>query len=372
LVLLLLVVMGVSVWLMLGGGSGIPALAGVSQAAERFGMLAYVRWKASELQPAGPAGAASRVEFDIEPGEPVDAIARRLAEAGLIRNAELFVILAEIRGDDRRLQAGSFRLSPSMSAVEVLQALQRGQSGASKVTIREGLRAEEIAAHLESAGVVGSGPFLAQVARGISPEHEFLLGRPPGASLEGYLFPDTYMLSQGTPAGDVVEAMLDNFDRRTASRMHARADALGLSLHEVVTLASIVEREAALAEERPIIAGVFLNRLAAPPYYLNADPTVQYALGLDAAGRWWRRSLSQADLRSASPYNTYTNPGLPPGPICNPGLAAINAVLEPADTPFHYFVANEVACDGSHVFAATLEEHNRNVTHYQVPGGCRP
>jgi UPF0755 protein len=197
-------------------------------------------------------------------------------------------------------------------------------------------------------------------------DHDFLADRPEGVtSLEGFLFPDTYEFPSDATARDVIARMLDTFGQRFTPELREQARAQGLTVYQAVTLASIVEREAVLPEERPIIASVFLNRLRAG-MHLNADPTVQYALGYQGEGHgWWKRPLLLEDLEVDSPYNTYRHVGLPPGPICNPGLAALEAVVNPADTRYLYFVANDVAGDGSHVFAETLEEHNANIAKYR-------
>jgi UPF0755 protein len=185
------------------------------------------------------------------------------------------------------------------------------------------------------------------------------MGAPPGSDdVEGFLFPDTYQLGPGMTADDVVAMMVNNFQDRVDSGYLDAFRAKGLTPYEAVSLASIVERESALPEERPLIASVFFNRLAlAIP--MQADPTVQYALGRQPDGTWWKAPLTEDDLRIDSPYNTYLYAGLPPGPIGNPGLASLESVAHPADTAFLFFRAT---CDGSgrHVFATTYEEHVQN------------
>jgi len=183
------------------------------------------------------------------------------------------------------------------------------------------------------------------------------------------LFPDTYRTPPGTTARELINQMLQNFGQKFTSQMRQQAAARGLTVHQVVTLASIVEREAVVASERPTIAGVFFNRLAAD-MPLQADATVQYAKAEQDASAlatsYWPADLSIADLDIDSPYNTYRNRGLPPGPICCPGLASIKAVLESPPTDYYYYVAKG---DGSHVFAKTLEEHNQNVAKYHTGSG---
>ena len=247
-----------------------------------------------------------------------------------------------------------------------MAALQHGRPPTVTVTIPEGRRAEEIAEILHQAGLVDPQEFLALVRSGEGFAFAFLEDRPPEASpsLEGYLFPDTYQIPRDSDARAIITLLLSTFDARFTEEMRARAHEQGLTVHEVVTLASIVEREAVLPEERPLIASVFRNRLARG-MKLDADPTVQYAMGYDEAQKTWWRTLLVEDYQFDSPYNTYRRVGLPPGPICNPGLASIEAVLSPEDTDYLYFVANTVAGDGSHVFARTFEEHQRNIARYQ-------
>jgi UPF0755 protein len=192
-----------------------------------------------------------------------------------------------------------------------------------------------------------------------------LQGRPAGASLEGYLFPDTYYFDPHVTSHDIIDRLLRTFDQRFSADLRDAAQKQNLTVHQAVTLASIVEREAQVPDERPLIAAVYLNRLRLG-MPLQADPTVQYALAADpqsvAKYGWWKRDLTLDDLHFKSPFNTYQNPGLPPGPIANPGLASIRAVANPANVKYLYFVAKG---DGSHAFAETLDEHNRNVQKYQ-------
>ncbi len=309
------------------------------------------------------------VEFEVQPGESTADIARHLAEAGLIRSAGLFQLWARFRQMDGRLEAGRYRLRSDMTMNEILERLVLPpESNEKSFTVIEGLRLEEVAESLEAQGIVSAHDFLSALQEPY--EFDFLAGRPEGASLEGYLFPDTYRVSYNVTATQVVKVMLENFGRKVTPEMRAQAQARGMTLHEVLTLASIVEREAVLDRERPIIASVYLNRLQ-HGMLLQADPTVQYGLGYDAgSGRWWPDLDDFARLGVSSlaeidhPYNTYRYPGLPPGPICNPGLASIRAVLEPAETDYFFFVAKN---DGTneHAFARTLEEHNANLQRYR-------
>ena len=238
-----------------------------------------------------------------------------------------------------------------------------------RVTFPEGIRTEEMAVRAQEAGFGLSEEFMDAVNRAELPES--LRGAvPEDQGFQGYLFPDTYILPVGSTMDDLVALMLETFDERFTPELRAAAEAKGLSVHAAVTLASIIEREAVIADERPVMAGVFLNRLAASDA-LGADPTVQFALTFDPASvaefGYWKRELTLEDLDVDSPYNTRKVPGMPPGPITNPGLASLEAVANPATTDFYYFVADAKKADGSHVFAVTLDEHLANQALYGAP-----
>lgn len=300
------------------------------------------------------------VVVHVEEGDSASEIGRALEEAGVIQSARLFRVLAALLGVGDDLVAGDYEFERGETALGAVRRISQGITASLIVTIPEGLRAEEIGELLERRGVVSTDDF--RRALGEQYSASFLAELAPGSGLEGFLFPATYGFSRQTSAHGAVQQLLDAFDQRYRERI---LPLLGSdserSLRDVVTLASIVEREARVAEERPVIASVFLNRLALG-LPLQADPTVQYALGSDPASvrqfGYWKRELTAADLAVPSPYNTYVNVGLPPGPIANPGLDAILAVLRPADTDYLFFVARP---DGSHLFAETLEEHRRNV-----------
>lgn len=295
--------------------------------------------------------------FIVEPGESVIEIGRKLQAQGLINDPDLFRLYVRLRGLDATINAGRFTLRPNMNIEQIALALQRSSAVEVQVTIPEGKRREEIAQLLEQQLGVSADEFIRLTSRARAYNYPFLSGLPADATLEGYLFPDTYRLPENPTAQDVILRMLDNFGVKAAPLL-AQAQAEGRSPHELLTLASIVEREAVIPDERPIIASVFLNRLRVGQP-LQADPTTQYALGYQPDQQtWWKKGLTLDDLKFVDPggYNTYTNPGLPPGPIANPGLLSIRAVLQPAQTNFYYFVA---ACngDGSHQFSITFEEH---------------
>jgi UPF0755 protein len=318
----------------------------------------YLRYKgAAATQPANPKD-AQEVTFVIKSGETVTKVAENLQRRGLIREAKLFGYVVRYAGDDSDVQAGVYVLRPNMSMEEIVRQFQHGRIAATQVTIPEGWRAEEIAALLETAGVTSSAGFLTAVAEG-STDYAFLGDRPAGspASLEGFLFPDTYQFPLKTSPERVLEIMLQNFDRRVPPELRRKAALQDLTLYEALKLASIIEREAMVAEERPVIAGVYLNRIR-KGMYLQADATVQYAKGFSSTTkRWWNPTTVEESQKIVSPYNTYLNPGLPPGPICNPGLSAIQAALEPTTTDYLYYYAKG---DGSHAFATTYEEQLRN------------
>ncbi|MDQ7030038.1 MAG: endolytic transglycosylase MltG [Ardenticatenia bacterium] len=324
----------------------------------------YLAFRRDDLmRPAGDDD--TPVIFVVEPGETAVTIAHRLEAEGLITDANLFRRLLVYRGADQKLAAGTYQLRRTMTMDEIILALQAGRPEEIVITIPEGWRAEEIATHLEAQGLFSADAYLALVrdpAR-FREEFPFLQDVPAGTTLEGFLFPDTYRVVKGEADPEAfIRMQLATFDRRVTKELREGMAAKGMTLYEGIILASLVEREAVVDDERPLIAGVFENRWR-DGMLLNADPTVQYALGYqEDQGTWWKRPLTLEDLEVDSPYNTYKYPGLPPGPICNPGLAAIRAVALAPPTDFYYFVARG---DGTHVFARTLEEHLQNVERYR-------
>lgn len=354
------------------GGGGISiGLCGLSSP-DDFLIRLYLDANAADLeQPAGDND--TPVTFVVEAGETAAEIAVRLKQEGLISDAELFRRYVQYHGLDAGIEAGEFTLRQTMTIPEIAQALQRGQCPEQLVTIQEGLRLEQVAARVAAQTSIPEDAFLALVTSGwreIS-NLEYRISNfnlPPTATLEGFLFPETYRLPEDPTAVDLVDRMLETFGARVTPEMRAAAANRGLNVYELVTLASIVEREAVLDEERSVIAAVYHNRLKAG-WFLSADPTVQYAIGFQAdTGEWWP-VLTLDDLEFESPYNTYRNPGLPPGPICSPGLAPIQASAYPADTDYYFFLADCTKNDGSHLFAVTEEEHLRN---YRMCGGGEP
>jgi len=303
-------------------------------------------------------------QFEIVSGESASQISERLAGQNLISDADLFRNYLRYYGLDVQLEAGFYELSASMTIPEIATTLTDAQPPEITVRITEGWRREQIADWIDREGILPftGAEFLAATANagGLPADSPVRTDLPANASLEGYLFPDTYRLPIDAAAADLVSRMIENFDRQVTMQMRADAAGQGLTTFQVVTVASIVEREAAVAEERPMIASVYLNRLASG-MKLEADPTVQYAMGYQYdSGEWWNPNLTQNDYYAVdSPYNLYLYEGLSPGPIANPGLSSIQAVVYPAETTYFYFRA---ACDGSgrHVFAETFEEHIAN------------
>lgn len=290
-----------------------------------------------------PSGASSR------------SIGHTLIASGVVRDQLTFRIALWLNGNARRLQAGEYRFDQPMTARDVVGMIARGEVYQVPVTFPEGLTIKEMSQIFESRGLGPSSAFL-QAARDASLVRSF---DTTARDLEGYVFPDTYAVSRRTDAAGLVRTMVDHFDRVLTPELRQAAVERGWTVRQLVTLASIVEKETAHPEERPRIAAVYVNRLKIG-MALQCDPTVIYAL--ERAGTF-DGNLRRDDLMFDSPYNTYKYPGLPPGPIAAPGRAALEAAAHPADVDFLYFVSRN---DGSHAFARSLEEHNRNVRRFQI------
>jgi len=326
-------------------GLALLALALLSVA----GVGTVALWVRAALQPAHAE--ASQVDFAVKRGASVKSVASALERRGLIRDARAFEILARWRGLEGSLQVGEFAISGAQPAGTILTILAEGRVKTYEVVIPEGLRSTEIAARLAAAGVVDAEEFLTIVK---DPTSATRFG-VEGPSLEGYLYPETYRFPHGLPAEAVVRVLVDHF-LATWRTIAAEAERQKLGMREVVTLASIVEKETAAPAERPVIAAVFRNRLARG-MRLASDPTTIYGLPR-FDGNLRRRDLED----ETNPYNTYKFAGLPPGPIASPGAGALRAVVAPAQTGFLFFVSKN---DGTHVFARTYQEHERNVDRYQ-------
>jgi len=315
------------------------------------GGLAYTVWNRVHTPFQGfdgerfvelPAGSSSR------------EIGRRLADAGVVPDPWTFRAALWWTGRARGLQAGEYRFDAAASPLEVVDRLVRGDVYELRLTFPEGLTIDDMASEFE-ARHLGTAAAFREAARDVS----LVASLDPAArDLEGYLFPETYPLTRHTGAADLVRTMVERFKAvyAEAAKDH---DLHGLSVRQIVTLASLVEKETARSEERPLVAAVYRNRLALN-MGMQADPTVIYALRKRGH---YDGNIRKTDLTLDSPYNTYRYRGLPPGPIASPGRASLEAALAPADAKYLYFVSRN---DGSHVFAETLTQHNANVQKYQV------
>lgn len=291
----------------------------------------------------------------IREGATLKEIGDALSEKGLIKNSAFFVYYVRLTGKEKSLQAGVYRISNAWSVREIVECLSSGRVISYRITIPEGYTVAQIGDLLARKGIVERDLFEQAAARGDF-SFPFLDKAAQGPRrLEGYLFPDTYEVRPGMSAEEIIRMMLERFASVFTPELQERARALGLSSRDVVTLASIVEREAKLDEERPLIAAVFLNRLR-QGMRLESCATVQYVLSKQ------KETLTLEDLRTPSPYNTYLHEGLPPGPIANPGLPSLKAVLYPAEVDYLYFVARG---DGSHYFSTTYGEHQMAARRYQ-------
>jgi UPF0755 protein len=355
------------------GAAGVLWLASYlpRQAAEAFGSpsgalsagqrlllsLQLVRREKALLAPLDLQGQPQT--FVIELGESTYQITNRLERQGLVADAELLRAFLVYSGLDTSVQAGEYSLSPGMSPVEIARALQDATPHEVDFRILPGWRLEEVAAALPTSGLSFSPQAFLDYAQRPPLSLPASAEPPAGASLEGFLFPQTYRLRRDAGVQQLAEAALQGFQANVGKDVLDGFAAQGLTVFEAVTLASLVQREAVVAEEMPLIASVFLNRLATG-MRMDSDPTVQYALGYFAAKQtWWKNPLSLDDLQVNSPYNTYHVYGLPPGPIAAPSLNALHAVAFPAQSPYFFFRA---ACDqsGRHTFAETFEQHQSN------------
>jgi len=290
-----------------------------------------------------PTGLIPPLEVTIPSGMSALDIGQLLKDKGLVRSARVFAWTARLRGQSEDLEAGIYLLNGTLTTPEVLRELLKAPLQLRRVTIPEGLSSQQIAQVLAQSGLADSARFVA-----LAGDREFArrLGLD-APTAEGYLFPQTYMLNRTTTEEEIIRRMVEEFDKIFTPSLYARLDSLKLTRHQAITLASIVEREAVVQQERPLIAGVFLGRLE-KGMMLESCPTVEYALGYHKA------HLDNNDLQVDSPYNTYKYPGLPPGPIANPGQAAIQATLFPVRTDYLYFMARG---DGTHIFSRNNQQH---------------
>lgn len=293
--------------------------------------------------------------FEVLPQQSLKAVSKELENQGLIRHAWAFNIMAQVKKQDTAIRAGEFELSKSMTPEQILHRIVNGPMFGRKVTVKEGVSIRDIGILIEQAGVGSKSEFDAAL------QDQNLL-RTTGVraqSFEGFLFPDTYEFSRSTPAAKVIQTMVTRFNQAWTTEFEDRAQNLKMTKNEVLTLASIVEKESGNSKEQPLIASVFHNRLKRG-MRLQADPTVIYGIPN------YNGNITKEDLLTPTPYNTYVIDGLPPGPIANPGLSAIRATLYPLETPFLYFVADGT---GNHIFSEDLGDHNRAVNeHQRAPG----
>lgn len=302
------------------------------------------------VAPAGGAEDPPRVVY-IPRGAGARQIAGALAGAGVVRSRWAFLGLAILRGDVRRLKPGEYEFSLPATVGDVVAKVAEGRTVVHGLTVPEGFTVRELAGRLADEGLANPARIQA-LAQDAGFAHRLGLEVP---SLEGYLFPDTYRLTRGMTEEEILALMVGRFHQVFGESEEQRAQALGLDRHAIVTLASLIEKEARVDQERALISAVFHNRLRRG-MPLQADPSILYSYP-EKRGR-----LTRADLRQTDPYNTYVKPGLPPGPIGNPGRASIQAALDPAEVTYLYFVAKQ---DGTHAFSRTLAEHGRAVRRYQ-------
>ncbi len=314
------------------------------------GIYAYLdlqRYAADPL--SGPAG---ETFVTVPPGQGFNKILDTLAGAGVVEDPLRFELVARMGGFDRDIKAGEYRFSSGLSPLEILRMLTEGKVFLHRLTVPEGYTMNQIAGVVEQAGLGTADAFL-----GLAADPEFVKSRGiHAASLEGYLFPDTYHFPRQVTTEAVVDAMLQRFRKVFTDEWRKRAEEIGMTVHEVVTLASIIEKETGAAVERPVIASVFHNRMDRN-MRLQSDPTVIYGIPE------FDGNLTRKHLNTTTPYNTYRIGGLPPGPIASPGAAALEATLYPAETKYLYFVSRG---DGTHVFSTSLKAHNAAVRKYQL------
>ncbi len=317
-------------------------------------------WFFSELRAVDP-GSKDKQVVTIPTGSGVRAISRLLEDQQLIRHRLAFELAVGLAGLSKNLQAGTFELSPSMSATEIGRAIARGRAVKElSLTLVEGWTSSQIGEYLAKQGIGTREEFIShasvQDSRTILPNErfDFLVGRPPGATLEGYLFPDTYRVFPDVSQPEVINKMLSNFGAKLSPELRSDVVRAGRSLHDVVTLASIVEREVRSEQDRRMAADIFWRRLSAG-IPLQSDATVNFVTGKSAL------QPSSADLEVDSPYNTYKYRGLPPGPIGNPGLNSIKAAVSPEPNPYFFFLTDPA---GAVHYAQTFEEHLTNKKKY--------
>jgi peptidoglycan lytic transglycosylase G len=317
------------------------------------GLGAYVLYVRAGEPYRGYAGPEQFVE--VPQGAGSRTIGERLVDAGVVRDFNTYRLALWLSGEGRRLKAGEYRFDAPMTPLAVIDKIARGDVYVINVTFPEGLTIADMAKIFESHGL-GSAESFVKASADVTSIRDL---DPAAKDLEGYLFPETYGLPRKTDAPKLIRQMVARFEHVFTPELRQAAAARQMTARQAVTLASIVEKETAKAEERPLVSAVYGNRLRIG-MALQCDPTVIYAL---IKRGHYDGNIHKEDLQIDSPYNTYRYPGLPPGPIASPGRASLEAAVHPADADFLYFVSRN---DGSHVFAKTLDEHNRNVQKWQV------
>lgn len=302
-----------------------------------------------------PVGGQNSIKMHIAEGTSASEVAMELERGRIVRNSLLFKLLLKTTGTDKAIKPGDYVFTQKQTMMEILHILKTGNMTQRLVTIPEGLTISQMAELLQEKGIVRKEDFLAAVKNG-----DFLVNGGKRKTLEGFLLPDTYDFPPNYTASDIIKKMIREFENRVVPAYIEKQKSLpiNLTLDEVVIMASLVEREAKIPDERPIIASVYYNRLK-KGMLLQCDATIQYALGEN------KPVLTYDDLKIDSPYNTYIHKGLPPTAIANPGINSIKAVLAPRKTNYLFYVRNDVKNDGSHVFTSTLEEHNEAIRKYQ-------
>ena len=302
-----------------------------------------------------PVGGNKSTVIEVPKGATGGVVANRLEKAGLIKKAWLFKLVLKVTDSGKDIKPGKYNLNQNMTMMEILHQIKTGQGKVRFVTIPEGLTLKEIAKLLDEKKITSRDDFLSTAAN-----KEFYVNGKKLKKVEGYLLPDTYDFPKSFTTEDIINRLIKEFDQKAVPSYKKHKDKLPrkMTLNEIVILASLIEREAQVPSERPIIASVYYNRLK-KGMKLQCDATVQYALGKT------KPILKYSDLEVKSPYNTYLHKGLPPGPIANPGIESIKAALTPEKTTYLYYVRNDVKNDGSHIFTNSLSEHNNAIRKYQ-------
>jgi len=323
----------------------LPAAIGIP------GFFAYT-WVDHQLhQPANPGN--SKVRFVVSPGATFHQVADTLHQAGLIDNVTVFDLYARYKHLDRNVQAGAYELSRNLNDVQILTALQTAIPDEVYIAIPEGYTIKKTAAMLDQGGIIKGSDYVAQAVAGAY-KHDFLSTLSPGTSLEGFLFPDTFLVPRAATAKQLITLQLDDFQKHWTATRKAQAAQRHLTPQQVVIIASLIEREARYEVDRPLVASVIYNRLQAG-WPLQIDATVLYAKGV------WQSTVTTDDRKIDSPYNTYLHTGLPPGPIANPGIQSIDAALQPAQTGYFFYLSDP---QGHNHYARTNDEFNQLLKQY--------